>query len=119
MSLGKADPIRFSVSPDWSMDWNQFYGVDPTQLPLPTGDDTTYTAWDCYFGEDLLQFTNQARLLIIDVGWYPARSPAGCFIGHLIRYSESIDGYGWDSPLETIETRDPQEIVAFVNRICR
>src|SRR6516162_1993266 len=51
------------------------------------------------FDEDILQVADASGTYTIDVGWYPAQSPKGQFVGKVIL------GDRWDVPEETFETR--------------
>lgn len=61
--------------------------------------------WE-YLCEDVLQFTDEVRGYLVDVGWYPGCDPSGSYQLLLLK------GQDWDNPLLEFSTRDKDELVA-------
>ncbi|WP_028866072.1 hypothetical protein [Psychromonas aquimarina] len=92
------------ISGGWFTAYNQFYNVDPSQQ--------TIQSVDTVFTQDILQFTNQSRNRLIDLGWYPE----GCYAEgayRLVVYQGDFSG----KLLYQLDSKDKQQIVSEINRL--
>lgn len=102
-------PLPIAVPPGWQVRYHQLYDVHPDR-PIrvgncPGGDYTEL------FKATLLVIAHSDNGNLIDVGWMPEADLNGSF---WISLYES-DGPG--EPLDEISTREPHEVVAFVERL--
>ena len=54
---------ELKIPAGWFISLNQFYAVSPSE--------ETVESADTVFTEDILQFKNEYRNRLIDLGWYP------------------------------------------------
>ncbi|HBE18110.1 MAG TPA: hypothetical protein DEG17_08440 [Cyanobacteria bacterium UBA11149] len=93
----------------WTVDWNQFYDVEPDAdfliEGLPNGD-----VWELFL-QDLLQLKYSSSNLILDLSWIPEADPNGTYQLELILNED------WVNPLITFQSRNKNEIVNKINRL--
>lgn len=58
--------------------------------------------------EDLFSVCAPGAVLTLDVGWKPVGDPKGRFVCALVVEDE------WDAPLQTLVTKDPREVHAWI-----
>ena len=95
---------RLRIPSGWDVEYNAlFEPLDGSDLPH-LGNLT----------EDILQFVNRRRRVIVDLGWYPECDPTGLFRLQAVA-SEFVDNCwsgNWDSPLRDLMSTSYSEIVA-------
>lgn len=100
-------PLRIPTG--WTVDWNQFYDVEPgAELlikGLPNAD-----VWQ-FFLQDLLQLKHFNYNLILDLSWIPEADPNGNYQLVLITNQD------WENPLATFHSRSKDEIVKKINAL--
>lgn len=122
MHRSELSRYSFQVGAGWQVTYNEFYGVDPETADSIEGYSDGYTVWNCHFNEDLVQIRNEQRGLLIDVGWYPYYDPTGHYKARVLswRLLESGEmGFDWLHPISVLTTRRPEEVVDFVEALCR
>jgi hypothetical protein len=82
------------ILPKLPKHWTTRGDIPNVNARTATGDD--WMALD----EDMLQISDASGQYTIDVGWYPAGSPDGQFVGRIIAADD------WERPLEKLETPD-------------
>ncbi|MBH5316864.1 hypothetical protein I6N90_03450 [Paenibacillus sp. GSMTC-2017] len=104
----KLVPLR--ISSGWSVGYNNFLEISTEDFI----DDTYPYEWD--LNEDILQFSNEYRKRILDLGWYPSSNPKGQYRIVLIELCEDEDqAEKWDSPLFQYCSRDTNDIKDKIN----
>jgi len=82
----------------WFISYNQFYNIYPSEK--------TVESVDTVFTEDILQFKNEYRNRLIDLGWYPEGDyNNGAY--ELVVYEGDFHG----KLLYELKSKDKQEIV--------
>jgi hypothetical protein len=83
---------QFEIPADW-----QVQGDPPSRASAPQR-----------LAEDLFSVCAPDADLSLDIGWRPAADPAGSFVCSL------IVGDGWDAPVDTLITKDANEVHAWI-----
>lgn len=93
----------------WTVDWNQFYDVEPGAdlliEGLPNGD-----VWELFL-QNLLQLKYSNSNLILDLSWIPEADPNGNY------QLELITNQDWENPITTFQSRSKNEIVEKINAL--
>lgn len=92
----KLQPLR--IPSGWEVTYNTFLEIDPSNIKQDE-------EWFMIFTESLFQAIHKSRNILIDLGWYPEGDPKGNFGIELIK------NYEWEKPLESINSKDKDEII--------
>ncbi|GGI11621.1 hypothetical protein [Gottfriedia solisilvae] len=92
----KLQPLR--IPSGWEVTYNTFLEIDPSNIKQDE-------EWFMIFTESLFQAIYKSRNILIDLGWYPEGDPNGNFGIELIK------NYEWEKPLESINSKDKDEII--------
>lgn len=100
----KLELQELKIPAGWFISYNQFYNIYPTE--------ETVDSVDSVFMEDILQFTNDSRHRLLDLGWYPEFD----FIGgayKMVVYEGDFCG----KLLYELKSKSKKEIVSEINRL--
>ena len=103
--------LGFTASYEWRISLHRLFNIAPEEVPELVPPIAGFTVWDLYFLEDLFHAENEARGLVIDVGWYPHADPAGSFRLDVLRIAPSGDHSAarhdveWSNPISTMRSR--------------
>ena len=96
------EKVEFELPEGWKININNLFKIE-----IEKNDDKI---WD-KFSEDMFNMVNSEKKLIIDVGWYPQFDVNGHF--GLIVIKDNV----WLKPIDTLVTRDINEIINKINAI--
>jgi hypothetical protein len=95
---------ELKVPGGWYISYNHFYNIAPSKA--------TVEAIDTVFNEDILQFKNEYRNRLIDLGWYPEGNyDLGAY--GLVVYEGDFHG----KLLYEVKSKDKEEIIREINRL--
>lgn len=101
MSLELQD---LKIPAGWLVSHNEFYDVHPTKENVDSA--------DTVFIQDILQFTNEYRNRVLDLGWYPeGEFEKGAF--GLVVYEGDFNG----KLLYELKSKSKDDIVSEINRL--
>jgi len=100
----KLELQELKIPAGWFISYNQFYNISPSE--------ETVDSVDTVFIEDILQFTNDSRNRLIDLGWYPEGDFTIGAYG-LVVYEGDFRG----KLLYELKSKSKQEIVSEINRL--
>jgi len=100
----KLELQELKIPTGWYISYNQFYNIAPSKAAVE--------AIDTVFNEDILQFKNEHRNRVIDLGWYPEGDYDLGSYG-LVVYEGDFQG----KLLCEIDSKNKDEIVSEINRL--
>ncbi len=104
--------------PGWIVRHNRLFDISPDKAPAAVVIGGNITIWSLCFTEDLFQAENESKGRILDVGWYPDADPNGFYKLKVIRFDvqnrNNPDGYEWDNPVFTCETRSLEHLLTTI-----
>jgi hypothetical protein len=118
MNVSEIPSIKISCGTEWAITQSKLCSLDPEHADeivegLPPG----ITIWDLYFVQDLFQAIRIDQSQLLDVGWYPDGARDGHFKLLLVEKCRETDGFNWDSPVRSLQTRSVNEIVRAIKSI--